>query len=128
VSDEITLTIPSDRDFYGIAELVLTGVASRRNATFERLEDLRIALDSLLARREVGDEVTLTLHIAAGELRTRVGPFRPAVRDDLAREPGASDVGLRRILEAVADRFELSETPEGHWVEVTKTLGEEARR
>jgi hypothetical protein len=128
VSDEITLTIPSERDYRGIAELVLTGLASRRNATFDRLEDLRIALDSLLARRDVGDPVTLTLRVYDRELRTRVGPFRSSLRDDLVREAGTADVGLRRILEAVTDRIELSETSDGEWVELTKNLRDEARR
>jgi hypothetical protein len=120
--DEIRLTIPSEREFHGVAELVLTGLASRRNATFEGLEDLRIALDSLLARREAGDQVTLTLRVADREIRTSVGPFRDALRDELVQESASGDVGLRRILDAVADSVEVSERVDGHWVELTKTI------
>ena len=107
-----------------MAELVLTGLASRRNATFEGLEDLRIALDSLLlgARREIGDQVTLTLRVADREIRTSVGPFRDALRDELVQESASGDVGLRRILDAVADSVEVSERVDGHWVELTKTI------
>jgi hypothetical protein len=116
-ADEIRLTIPRDEAFHAVAELVLTGVASRRNATFEGLEDLRIALDTLFARRGPGDELTLALTVDERQLRTSVGPFQ----DDPADER-CGEVPVRRILETVSDRFELRKQDGGHWVDLTKTL------
>ena len=43
--DQISLTLPADRDYYRVAHLVLGGLAVRLNLTFEHLEDLPIALD-----------------------------------------------------------------------------------
>ena len=34
----------------------------------------------------------------------------------------SGDVGLRRILDAVADSVDVSERVDGHWVELTKTI------
>jgi hypothetical protein len=124
-ADEVTLTIPRDDAFHGVAELVLTGLASRRNATVEGLEDLRIALDALLARREAGDELTVSLVVADGELRTSIGPFAEAVKQVVARQ-ASTEFGLGRILDAVADTWELRERPGGHWIELTKRLSSEA--
>ncbi len=121
-ADEIMLTLPRDRSFRAVAQLVLGGLASRRRVTVEGLEDLRIALDSLLERREGADEMTLTLRVTGDAIETSVGPFRAGVRDELMREPGG-DVGLRRILETVSDRVELAEEAGGHWVRLTTALG-----
>ena len=50
--DEIVLTIPRERSFYGVAHLVLGGLGSRQNLTLEHLEDLQLGLDSLLAQQD----------------------------------------------------------------------------
>jgi hypothetical protein len=120
--DEVTITIPRDDAFHGVAELVLTGLASRRNATIEGLEDLRIALDALLGRREAGDELTVAVHLVDGELRTSVGPFAEAVKGDFAHETTMA-MGIGRILDTVVDEWDLRESAGGHWIELTKRLG-----
>ena len=74
-ADEICLTLPADDAFHGVAHLVLGGLAARLNLTFENLEDLELALDSLLERPSDGRGVTLLVRVVDGELRTIVGPF-----------------------------------------------------
>ena len=66
--DEIRLTMPRKRPYYGVAHLVLGGVASRLDLTVEHLEELELALDGLLDLRDGGDEVTLTLLAMDGGL------------------------------------------------------------
>ena len=73
--DEICLTLPADDAFHGVAHLVLGGLAVRLDLTFEHLEDLELALDALLDRPSAGDELTVRVLVADGELRTIVGPF-----------------------------------------------------
>ncbi len=119
--DEITLSMPRDRAYHGVAQLVLSGLATRRPVTFEGLEDLSIALESLLARREAAAFVTITLRLAETEIETLVGPFGKEVGAELTREPG-DEVGLRRILEAVSDRVDLVDEKDGQWVRLTKLL------
>src|SRR5207302_2343914 len=75
LTDEVRLTIPAEEDFRRVAHLVLGGLAVRLDLTFEVLEDLQLALDSLLERRDDERDVTVAVVLEPGELRTSVGPF-----------------------------------------------------
>ena len=124
ITDEITLTLPDDRDFFRVAHLVLGGLAVRLNLTFENLEDLQLALDGLLDRRPGDGEVTVRVAVRDGVLETLVGPFRgDAMRRELEREPG-DDFSLRRVLDAVVDDVGIEQRDEGEWVRVTKRVEE----
>ncbi len=96
--DEIRLTMPRQRPYYGVAHLVLGGVASRLDLTVEHLEELELALDGLLDRRDGGEEVTLTLRVLDGGLAAELGPFSTAAPRRLRR--GAR----RRTLDPAAPR------------------------
>ena len=103
MADEITLTMPRDADFHRVAHLVLGGLAVRIDLTVENLEDLQIALDSLLGRGELetGD-VTVRMSVRDGALVTQVGPLSAAVLDEIEREPDNA-LSLRRVLESTVD-------------------------
>jgi len=118
MADEITLTLPNDGEFTGVAHLVLGGLAARLDLTVEHLEDLQIALDGLLERRPGSGSVTVVVTVDDNLLRTAVGPFVPASLDDLEREDAS--LGLRRILETVCDSVELEERNGDRWVQLTK--------
>jgi len=120
VSDEITLVIPRERDFHRVAHLVLGGLAARLDVTYESLEDLQLALDSLLERGEDDGEIVVQIRLLDAAIEALVGPFEgDALRAELERdEPGA--VGLRRLLETVADRVEVAPDGEGDFVRVVK--------
>lgn len=115
--DEIQLTLPADEAFHGVAHLVLGGLAVRLNLTFENLEDLELALDSLLERTSGGEEITLRILVTEGELRTIVGPFS-SLRDEFEQSSG--DLNLRRILDAVCDSVAIEDRNGSEWVELTK--------
>ena len=120
MTDQITLTMPRERPFFGVARLVLAGLATRLDVTVETLEDLELALDGLLERSDGGDEITVTLDIDGNELHTRVGPFRGGgLRAELEGEPGES-LSLRRLLDAVVDGYEVSQEDDGVWLELRK--------
>jgi len=118
--DEISLTLPADEAFHGVAHLVLGGLAVRLDLTFENLEDLELALDALLERTREDDDVTVRVRMVDGELRTTVGPFA-SVRADL-EAGGADDLNLSRILSAVCDSVEIDERDGSEWVQLTKRL------
>jgi anti-sigma regulatory factor (Ser/Thr protein kinase) len=121
MNDEITLTLPAERDFYRVAHLVLGGLAVRLNLTFEHLEDLQIALDELLDNRTRDGEVTVSVCVQDDAIEARVGPFPDGrVRAELEHDEGA--VGLRRVLDAVVDRVALRADDDGDWVTLTKTV------
>jgi hypothetical protein len=120
--DEIRLTMPRQRPYYGVAHLVLGGVASRLDLTVEHLEELELALDGLLDRRDGGEEVTLTLRVLDGGLAAELGPFSRQLRADFDTEPGDS-LSIRRLLDAVVDGWVLEERDGGTWIELRKQTG-----
>ncbi len=120
MTDVVTLQLPRDRDFFGVAHLVLGGLGARFDLTYDVLDDMTTALDELLERREAIDDVTLEVRIRDNEITTTVGPFGGRVVDELhASDAG---LGLRRVLETVVDKVSISERDGGHWVELRKHI------
>jgi hypothetical protein len=117
--DRITLSIPHEEGFEHVAQLVLSGVAARLNITFESLDDLQVALESLLQRAHGEGDVTVDLRVGEDAIFARVGPFNGTISAELEREPRAEDFGLRRVLETVVDDVAV----EGPWVVLTKKVG-----
>ena len=103
MSDEITLTFPPRQDFHRVAHLVLGGLAARLDLTIENLEDLQIALDSILDGTDAdGDAVTVRMSLHDGALETTVGPLPARLLDEIEREHDG-DLGLRRVLDSTVD-------------------------
>jgi hypothetical protein len=118
MSDEITLTIPREPDFHRVAHLVLGGLAVRLNLTIENLEDLELALDSILERTDpAAGDVTVTMALRDDELETRVGPLASRLLDEIDREPDGA-LSLRRVLESTVDDVHV----DGEWVRLTKKV------
>jgi anti-sigma regulatory factor (Ser/Thr protein kinase) len=118
MSDEITLTIPREPDFQRVAHLVLGGLAVRLNLTLETLEDLQIALDSLLERADDGGgDVTVRMRLHGDTLETVVGPLDAAVLEEVSDSAG-DDLGLRRVLESTNDEVQV----DGDAVRLTKKV------
>jgi hypothetical protein len=113
--DEITLTIPRHPEFHRVAHLVLGGLATRMNLTLENLEDMTIAIDSILDRAEPEGDVTVVICLREDELETRVGPVD--LGRELDHEAGAA-LDLRRVLNAVVDDVSV----DGEWVKLTKKV------
>jgi anti-sigma regulatory factor (Ser/Thr protein kinase) len=120
VADVVTLQLPRDRDFRPVAHLVLGGLATRLELTYDVLDDIETALDELLERRELDADVTLSLRLDDDALVTTVGPFAGRVADELL-ETG-DGLGLRRVLDTVVDDVQLSERDGAQWVELTKRV------
>jgi hypothetical protein len=122
MGDRISLTVPRARGYFGVAHLVLGGVAMRQNFTLEALEDLQVALDELLERERGDGSVTLELQVVEGSLEARIGPFfGSALRTDL--EPlGERELGLRRVLESTVDAVNVETRSDGDWVLFTKAV------
>jgi hypothetical protein len=120
VTDVITLQLPHDRDFFGVAHLVLGGLAARHDLTYDVLDDMTTAIDELLQVRESTDDLMLSVEIEDGALVATVGPFTGRVVDDLRLHD--EGLCLRRVLDAAVDGVELSERQGSHWVELTKSI------
>jgi anti-sigma regulatory factor (Ser/Thr protein kinase) len=121
VTDVVTLQLPRERDYFGVAHLVLGGLGARLDLTYDVLEDMTTAIDELLNRRESSDEVTLSVKIEDEAIIATVGPFGGRVADELhASDAG---LGLRRVLETSVDKVSVTERDGAQWVELTKSVG-----
>jgi hypothetical protein len=119
--EEIIVTIPRERPFGAVAGFVLGGVAARQGLTIEVLEDLHLALDTLLDREgtEEGD-VSVVLRVSDGVVDASIGPFARATVAELEQETDER-LGLRRLLTTVVDSVELADREDGCWVDLHKT-------
>jgi hypothetical protein len=103
--DQITLTLPHEREFHRVAHLVLGGLAVRLGLTIETLEDLQLALSTILDRARGNGEVTVAMSLVDGMLETSIGPV-----DVSAELEGGEDdetLSLRRILWTVVDDVQV---------------------
>ena len=71
------------------------------------------------------EHVTIAVSVNDGVIETAIGPMRDGVRGELEATEG-EDVGLRRILDTLVDRVELTPREGGEWVKLTKAV--EAQR
>ena len=119
MTDEITLTLPRKPEFHRVAHLVLGGLAVRLNLTIENLEDLELALDSILASTDPNaGEITVRMTPRDGELETIVGPLTTKVLDEIEHDGDDGALGLRRVLESTVDDIHV----DGSWVRLTKQV------
>jgi hypothetical protein len=118
VSDEIVLVVPAQEDFRPIVHLVVGGLAVRLDLTMDALEDLQVALDALLARRDDEGDVTVRVVFDEQAMRATVGPLPSAILDDFERD--GNELGLRRVLETVCESYDVEERNGEAWIELVK--------
>jgi hypothetical protein len=118
VTDEITLTIPREPGYEGVAHLVLSGLAVRLNLTIENLEDLQLALETLLDTTDGGDELTLAMRVLDGQLETVVWPVTARLLNEIERDGSGELLGLRRVLDSTVDDVHV----DGDRVRLTKRV------
>lgn len=111
LTERIVLTIPTDRRFRGIATLVLGGVGSRLNLPYERMDDLQLALLSVL---DAAGESEVSIEVGAEDRRVSVS-VGPLV------EGSVQDEGLARVLSKLVDGVEPGSRDSAEWLTLTVT-------
>ena len=120
MQDIVEITIPRERDFSIVAGLVVGGIAARRDVTLEVLDDLQLALGSLLEHDEDDEgELTVLLRVSDHAIDVSVGPLGERTVSELEAERGES-IGLRRLLDATVGDVSLNERDGGTWAELRK--------
>ena len=119
--DEIRVTMPSEQPFGAVAGLVLGGVAARHELTIDVLDDLQLALESLLGRDARTDEITLVLRVGPETVEASVGPFEREELAELEQDAGER-LDLRRLLDTVVDEVTIASRDDGCWVELRKSF------
>ena len=118
--DTITIRIPREGEFRTVAGLVVGGLAARHNLTLDVLDDLQLALDSLLDHVEADEgEVTIQLRISDDAIDVALGPVGDATVAELEEEPGEL-IGLRRLLDTTVDDVALTTRDGESWVELRR--------
>ena len=123
-ADAISLSIPHSEPFHGVARLVVGGLAARLDLSYEDLEDLQLALVSVLERDgyAAGPEITVRLLVGEGTVGIAIGPLDAAELDaDLERQP-EEGVPMRRLLETLVQQISVEEKEGGHWLRLEKRV------
>src|SRR5688572_28966206 len=95
-TDRILLTLPGDTRLRGVATLVVGGVGSRLDLPYEKVDDLQLAILSVLAANDL-ETVMIGVEVDSEWVHVRVGPLP---------DGGSTDEGLRRVLERLVDEVE----------------------
>lgn len=120
MQDTVEITIPRERDFSIVAGLVVGGIAARNDVTLEVLDDLQLALGSLLEYEEADEgEMTVLLRVGNGTIDVSVGPLGARTVSDLEGDQGDT-IGLRRLLDTTVGDVALTERDGGTWAELQK--------
>lgn len=110
-SDLIELVFPADDRFRGVGRLVVSGLASRFDLPVDRVNDLVLAVETLLLGDISGAAVTIAAAVEDESLRLRLGPFE---RDT------AADEGVVRLLTPLVDAVSnIPHSAGGNWIELT---------
>jgi anti-sigma regulatory factor (Ser/Thr protein kinase) len=120
---DIKLRIPHQRPYHGIARLVVGGLAARLELSYEHLDDLQLALATVLENDgySAGSEVTVELHVRDEGVGIVIGPLQaPELRADLARD--GEHVTLGRLLATVVEKVEVEQREDGGWLRLEKQL------
>jgi hypothetical protein len=120
---DIRLKIPHEKPYHGIARLVVGGLAARLDLSYEHLDDLQLALATVLENESYSQnaEVTVELHVREDGVEMAIGPLHAhEVRTDLEKNGDA--LSLRRLLSTVVERVELEQRTDGGWLHLEKRI------
>ena len=110
----ITLTVPGERRFIGVVRLFVGGLAARLSLGYETMDDVQLALESVLRKTEPHREVTLEARIEDDAVSILVGPLD---RDPLAPDGTRPDMlELERLLSALVAGAESMTRDDGCWL------------
>ena len=110
---KVTLTIPGRRRFVGIARLFVGGLAARLDLGYEAMDDLQLALESVLGQAELGEVVTLEAQLEGEAVAILTGPF---ASDPLASGGPGDELELERLLAALVAGAESTMRDDGCWL------------
>jgi hypothetical protein len=120
--ETISLTLPHESRFVNVARIVVGGLAARLDLSYERLDDLQLAVETLLVPDEYGvaDDVTVEITIAGRSLCIAVGPLDvDRVAADLEQD---RELTLGVLLAAVVDSVAFEQRDGGGWVRLEKQV------
>ena len=124
MTQAIELRIPNERPFHGVARLVVGGLAARHNLSYEALEDLQLALVTVLEgdAYSTAAEIRVELEVTDEAIAMAIGPLNgEAVRADL-EQSSDGDLGLGRLLGTLVEDVGVEAREDGDWLRLSKRV------
>jgi anti-sigma regulatory factor (Ser/Thr protein kinase) len=124
VTQAIELRIPSERPFHGVARLVVGGLAARHNLSYEALEDLQLALVTILESDgyAAAGEIRVEVEVTDEAITMAIGPLNgDTVRADL-QQSSEGDLGLGRLLGTLVEDATVDAREDGDWLRLSKRV------
>lgn len=124
MTQAIELRIPNERPFHGVARLVVGGLAARHNLSYEALEDLQLALVTVLEgdAYSTAAEIRVELEVTDEAIAMAIGPLNgEAVRADL-EQSSDGDLGLGRLLGTLVEDAWVEAREDGDWLRLSKRV------
>jgi anti-sigma regulatory factor (Ser/Thr protein kinase) len=124
VTGAIKLKIPHQPPYHGVALLVVGGLAARLDLSYEQLEDLQLALESVLENGKYArnSEVTVELDVQDDALAMVVGPLDGnALKPDLEDERD-DRIALGRLLGTLVEDINVESREDGDWLRLEKRV------
>ena len=109
-ADRVVLTLPGNPNLRGVASLVLGGIGSRIDLPYEKVDELQLAVLSVLGACDPAI-VTLEIEIDDETVVVTLGPLP----DDTVAAPGVRAV-LDRLVDGVEPSRRKTETGSAEWV------------
>ncbi len=124
MTQAIELRIPNERPFHGVARLVVGGLAARHNLSYEALEDLQLALVTVLEGDvySTAAEIRVELEVTDEAIAMAIGPLNgEAVRADL-EQSSDGNLGLGRLLGTLVEDAGVEAREDGDWLRLSKRV------
>jgi hypothetical protein len=124
VTQAIELRIPNERPFHGVARLVVGGLAARHNLSYEALEDLQLALVTILESDgyAAAGEIRVEVEVTDDAITMAIGPLNgDTVRADL-QQSSEGDLGLGRLLGTLVEGATVDAREDGDWLRLAKRV------
>jgi anti-sigma regulatory factor (Ser/Thr protein kinase) len=117
VSDHVEIRIPPATPYVGLVRALAGGLGARLDFTYDQIMDLHIAIDEvcsrLLATTEAPEALVLRFTVDDGQLS-----FEARADGNLRADREFLNPMSRMILEALVDRFDIVQDPDGYRVQV----------
>jgi anti-sigma regulatory factor (Ser/Thr protein kinase) len=125
VTSTIRLKIPHQPPYHGVALLVVGGLAARLDLSYEKLEDLQLALENVLENGDYVSEpqVTVELDVLNDSLSLVVGPLDGAAVRKALEDDRDDRISLGRLLDTLVEEVSIESRDDGDWLRLDKRVG-----
>jgi hypothetical protein len=111
--EALVLNVNNERRFYGLVRLVISGLASQLDLPYEQIDDLQLAVETVLARdSRQGDEITLRIEARDDSIVVWLSP----VDEHDPADAESDEIGLDRVLGNLVDAVEIVSSNDQRWL------------